>query len=101
MIDNMDDYKEENGLHRILDAITEDITKDFPKLTEDQVAFSTIRLNLTTMIHALTELGLTGQGLSIEGLLYVTSSLMATVQWMAAKELLNVTVAEIEEELKG
>jgi hypothetical protein len=67
-------------------------------MSESEVAFATIRLNLTVLCQTLAQIGMSGDYLDNEQLFGITSGLVETVQWMAAKEMLSMTLDDIQNE---
>ncbi len=86
----------EQQLDNILDAIVEDVMKEFPEKSDFEAGFMALRLNLTILVQQLAEHGMAGNGLSSEGLYGVCHGLVQTCQWMAAKEMAADTVRDIE-----
>lgn len=87
---------DELHLDSILDAIVEDVQKEFPDKSEFEAGFMALRMKLTITIQFLAEIGMTGDGLSNEMLFRLCSSLVETCQWMAAKEMAADTVRDID-----
>lgn len=83
-----------------LDRIADDMSKDFPDMSEAEVALAVIRLNLTVLVTTLTQLGMNGEDLSNEALYGICMGLVDTCQWMLAKELVDHTMPLIENELR-
>lgn len=88
-----------SDLLSILDAMSDDMAKDFPHMSETEIAFSVIRINLTVLTNTLCQIGMTGEDLANESLYGMTAGLVETLQWMAAKELNTQVMSDIEQEL--
>ncbi len=86
----------EQKLDNILDAIVDDVMKEFPEKSDFEAGFMALRLNLTILVQQLAEFGMRGEGLPTEALYGVCHGLVETCQWMAAKEMAADTVRDIE-----
>lgn len=83
----------------VLDMVADGLAKDRPDLSEAEVALSTIRLNLTVLAQTLAEIGVTGEGLSNDALYGICNGIVDTCAWIIAKEMVDETMPEIENEL--
>lgn len=86
----------EQSLQGALDFVAEAMAKDFPEMSEAEVAFSTVRLNLTAVGTMLAQFGMTGRDLPNESLYGICTGLIETVEWMVAKDESWASSKEIE-----
>lgn len=86
-------------LDNILDAIVEDVLKEYPEKNDFEASFLALRMNLTVLVQSLAKIGMEGQGLDSTQLYGMCQGLCQTVEWMAAKEMAADTMRDIEEEL--
>lgn len=88
-------------LGTVLDKVQEDISKEYPHLSDLEAAFSAIRFNLHALTGVLIQFGMTGQDLPNEMLQGVCGGLITTLEWMAAKEEAFEDIGRIEDALNN
>jgi hypothetical protein len=55
-----------SDLMSVLDAVAAGLAEDNPQMSESEVAFATIRLNLTVLCQTLAQIGMSGDYLDNE-----------------------------------
>ena len=85
------------SIETILDNIVEDVKKEWPDASDFEASFIAVSTNLKVLTQTMATIGMIKGSLDERTLYAITSSLVQTCQWMAAKELAAMTLRDIDQ----